>query len=395
MGRLLYDREENLRAVPVGVLVFLVIIGVITAAVQVKNRAENVVVKITHVFKADKPEVKMKKKKVEQKIEKATATKTLNNKKSGEKKRVRKAHAAKAAKVDVKNESTKSASVKPVEKEKSSMKKSAQAKPAAEKPVAKTQAIEKIAAKKPAQGKQSEKVVQEKKVPKKKTARISVIADVPMWQTGTKRMATLKITDKEYSKCYRERFNEGTKKPAEFYSWRVSNIMGKMLKNCYELFDMKAVAVVDGKKFYDLGDGTQLTEDYLESRYSSTVIVCEDPASDFGEKADSFGIPSNDFSVRYYMFHNTRNYFYGRVEEAVSCLISQGRLNEDDKLKENIEVVGTVFNMEKKNGAFGVFVPSAVFFHDPASGTDSEIKVPASCLDNYGDVKLLKAANMM
>lgn len=51
-GRVVYDRDGNLRAVPVGIMVVALAIAVMAIVVQVKKPTEQAVVKVTHLFKA-------------------------------------------------------------------------------------------------------------------------------------------------------------------------------------------------------------------------------------------------------------------------------------------------------------------------------------------------------
>jgi hypothetical protein len=221
----------------------------------------------------------------------------------------------------------------------------------------------------------------------------SALLKVSRLAASGKKLDSVKIASNDYTKIYRERFSSGSKNPANLYRWRVSTQYGASMRDCYMLFDMKAVAVTKDGKYYDLNDFTQLSEDYLNNSYSSTIIVCENPERDFGDKIRSFGLSGKGVSVRYYMYDHIRNYFYNRVEHAVQCCEGNGSIVSDQDVKERIDVVGVVFRMEKDKGCFGVFVPTRIYFQDRESA--QEIILPESCFSADTDVQLLRQKGLI
>ncbi|MBW1854368.1 MAG: hypothetical protein JRJ00_06755, partial [Deltaproteobacteria bacterium] len=170
-------------------------------------------------------------------------------------------------------------------------------------------------------------------------SRLTAMADASKWPGDKEKMESLKISDEEYTRLYRARFASGMREAETQYRWRVSNRYRLKLKDCYTLFDMKTVAVTEDGQYYDLSDHSQLTEDYLNNNYSSTVILCENPEVDFGGNIKELGLTAKDLTVRYYMYKHTRNYFYNRVENAVACCLQQGKILSEKNWQERIDVM--------------------------------------------------------
>ena len=234
----------------------------------------------------------------------------------------------------------------------------------------------------------------DKKQAKNPSNRLTSIVEASKWSGAKKRMDSLKLPADSYAKLYRARLASGAKVPATQYRWRVSNHSGLKLRDCYNLFDMKAVAVTRNGHFYDLSDLTRLTEEYLNKNYSSTVILCENPEDDFGGQIEKLGIRTSELIVRYYMYDHTSNYFYNRVEKAISCCQVQGNIPSGKDAKDLIDVVGSVYKVKKDGGAFGIFVPTAVYLQNSAGPAD-KFSVSCSCFENEEDVKMLRANNLI
>lgn len=485
LGKFFLDKEGNLKEVPVGITAVLVLIILISLVVQIKEPAEETVVRVTHLFKSSPPPTESQKTKAEEK-------KKTDQKESAEEKARTDEKAVKAEKQKQAEED-----LKTIKEEIEQMKKeAAQMKREAEKTLADAKQIkeeaEKLKAelKKPLSAKdekiktlknklagkenslkeaerksleqkakleeaeeklqkselklknttiqlakieeegknkilketlEKSKEVKEKAVDvkdKSETVRdeatifkksadnvkekskevkshLTAIAENSKWPGAKEKMASLKISDEEYTKLYQARFASGAEEPDRRYRWRVSNRYRLKLKDCYTLFDMKAVALTEDGRYYDLSDYSQLTEDYLNKNYSSTVIMCENPEVDFGGDIKELGLRTKDLTVRYYMYNHTRNYFYHRVEQAVACCLRQGKIPREKNWQERIDVVGNVYKIKKESGGFGVFIPTSVYYRRLNSSIAEEIRISPACFENEEDVKILKAKNLL
>lgn len=205
------------------------------------------------------------------------------------------------------------------------------------------------------------------------------------------RVDAVRVAARDYAAMYRDRFQAGKSEPGVLYRWRVANRYRLNLSTCYRLFDMKAVALTWDGRYFDLDDASLLTEDYLEKRFSGTVIVCEHPARDFPDQLERLRLAPASVTVRYYMYPRIRNYFYSRVEQAVRCCLDSGGGSVDP---ETIDVVGGVFKIEKEGGRFGVFVPTAVYVRT-GTGEPRSIEVPPGCFDGAPDVAMLRKKGLL
>ncbi len=467
-GKIFFDSDGNLKAGTVGVSAVIAFILLIAMAVQIKKPAEQAVVKVTHLFKAD-PRVNNKqdgaeKQKSDQNIGKqpeksekqeetkkaqevlprgheeekelmavkeeirkmkeetagikAEAEETLEEarKIKDEAQKMKEYVRSKLARKDKKTEKLKNklamqgASLKQAERKNTTQQeklareeeKLPKAETKMHEPDKSVEVKEKadFTLKKSVEVKdETVKFSQTSNKVKEKTRKpgksLTAITDARAFSSSDRRMDSIKLLPENYTKIYRARFASSKKKPALLYRWRISNQYRLKLKDCYSLFDMKAVAVTKNGQYYDLSDNTQITEDYLDRNYSSTVIICENPEFDFGDQIEKTGIRTEGLKVRYYMYNHTKNYFYNRVEQAVSCCQAAGKLPSGEEIKELIDVVGTVFKLKKTGGAFGVFVPTSVYYKKPGSGSAEEISVPAECFEEEMDVKLLKAKGLL
>ena len=162
------------------------------------------------------------------------------------------------------------------------------------------------------------------------------------------------------------------------------------LRNAFSLFQMKAVAVVDNRRFYDLSDGSRLPEASLED-FSTTVFRVQQPWQKWGDALSAAGIrQSETIEVRYYMYDFIKNAIYERAEQAFIYCRQMG-LIEMDTSPSSIDILGRAFVIKKRGGGqFAVFVPIAL---DTESG--QTIAIDPACFRNQGDVNTLLAAGLL
>ena len=187
---------------------------------------------------------------------------------------------------------------------------------------------------------------------------------------------------------------------ALFHSWRIAGKGGKgeektplrveNLRNTYDLFQMKPVAVIRGNAFLDLSDGTRVPEKSLEE-YSSTVFLVDRPWDKWGKALTAAGIRHGDrFEVRYYMYDFIKTAIYARVNQAFSWCSDTGLIPEDLPAGA-VDVLGRAYVINRQGGGrFGVFVPVSL---DTKAGRT--VAVDPACFSGQPDVETLREAGIL
>ena len=185
-----------------------------------------------------------------------------------------------------------------------------------------------------------------------------------------------------------------------FHSWRIAGKEGKgkektplrveNLRNTYDLFQMKPVAVIRGNAFLDLSDGTRVPEKSLEE-YSTTVFLVDWPWDKWGKALASAGIRRGDrFEVRYYMYDFIKDAIYARVNQAFSWCSETG-LIPGDLPADAVDVLGRAYVINRQGGGrFGVFVPVSLDTKDGRT-----VAVDPACFQGQPDVETLREAGVL
>ncbi|MBC8466787.1 MAG: hypothetical protein H8D55_03000 [Deltaproteobacteria bacterium] len=185
-----------------------------------------------------------------------------------------------------------------------------------------------------------------------------------------------------------------------FHSWRIAGKGGKgeektplrveNLRNTYDLFQMKPVAVIRGNAFLDLSDGTRVPEKSLEE-YSSTVFLVDRPWDKWSKALSAAGIRRGDrFEVRYYMYDFIRDAIYARVNQAFSWCSDTGLIPGDLPAGE-VDVLGRAYVINRQGGGrFGVFVPVSLDTKDGRT-----VAVDPACFRGQPDVETLREAGVL
>ena len=187
---------------------------------------------------------------------------------------------------------------------------------------------------------------------------------------------------------------------ALFHSWRTAGKEGKgkektplrveNLRNTYDLFQMKPVAVIRGNAFLDLSDGTRVAEKSLDE-YSTTVFLVDRPWDKWGKALSAAGIRKGDrFEVRYYMYDFIKEAIYARVNQAFSWCSDTG-LIPGDLPAGSVDVLGRAYVINRQGGGrFGVFVPVALDTKDGRT-----VAVDPACFSGQPDVETLREAGVL
>jgi len=187
---------------------------------------------------------------------------------------------------------------------------------------------------------------------------------------------------------------------ALFHSWRVAGkerkgkektpLRVENLRNTYDLFQMKPVAVIRGNAFLDLSDGTRVAEKSLEE-YSTTVFLVDRPWDKWGKALASAGIRRGDrFEVRYYMYDFIKDAIYARVNQAFSWCSETG-LIPGDLPAGAVDVLGRAYVINRQGGGrFGVFVPVSLDTKDGRT-----VAVDPVCFRGQADVETLREAGVL
>ena len=185
-----------------------------------------------------------------------------------------------------------------------------------------------------------------------------------------------------------------------FHSWRIAGkerkgkektpLRVENLRNTYDLFQMKPVAVIRGNAFLDLSDGTRVPEKSLEE-YSTTVFLVDWPWDKWGKALASAGIRRGDrFEVRYYMYDFIKDAIYARVNQAFSWCSETG-LIPGDLPADAVDVLGRAYVINRQGGGrFGVFVPVSLDTKDGRT-----VAVDPACFRGQPDVETLREAGVL
>ena len=161
------------------------------------------------------------------------------------------------------------------------------------------------------------------------------------------------------------------------------------LENVYKLFQMKVVALVDGKPYADLSDGSRIAPASLDV-YSSTCFVVSNPFEKFNDTLVKAGLRGKRVEVRYYMYDSVRNSIYARANLAVTCCREKG-LIPADTASSSVDLLGRSYAIRKKGGGgFGVFVPTRI---DLPGGRS--VTVDPSCFKGSQDIDHLVSAGLL
>ncbi len=162
------------------------------------------------------------------------------------------------------------------------------------------------------------------------------------------------------------------------------------LRNAFSLFQMKAVAVVDNRRYFDLSDGSRLSAESLED-FSATVFRVEQPWQKWGDALSAAGIrQSASIEIRYYMYDSIKNAIYERAEQAFVYSKQKGLIDINTP-PSGVDILGRAFVIKKQGGGkFAVFVP--IRLHTDSGQT---IGIDPACFRNQGDVNALMAAGLL
>ena len=187
---------------------------------------------------------------------------------------------------------------------------------------------------------------------------------------------------------------------ALFHSWQMAGKKGKgdqkpplrveNLRNTFDLFQMKPVAVIRGKTFFDLTDGTRVAEKAL-AEYSTTVFLVDRPWDKWGKALAAAGIRQGDqFEVRYYMYDFIKDAIYSRANQAFSWCRERGLVPADIPASAT-DILGRAYVINRQGGGrFGVFVPVSLNTKDGRS-----VVVDPACFRGQADVDALRKAGVL
>ena len=185
-----------------------------------------------------------------------------------------------------------------------------------------------------------------------------------------------------------------------FHSWRTTGNKaqnkGKIplrvenLRNTFELFQMKPIAVIKGHSFLDLTDGTRVAEKAL-SEYSTTVFIVDRPWDKWNEVLAAAGVRRGDrVEVRYYMYDFVKNAIYARVNQAFSWCKTRGLIKTDSPAA-GVDVLGRAYVIKHKGGGrFGVFIPVSLDTRDGHT-----VNIDPICFRGQPDVEALRGAGLL
>jgi hypothetical protein len=185
-----------------------------------------------------------------------------------------------------------------------------------------------------------------------------------------------------------------------FHSWRMAGKKGKgkeklplrveNLRDSYELFQMKPVAVIRGNLFFDLTDGTRVAEKSL-AEYSGTVFRVDRPWDKWGKALAAAGIrPGENCEVRYYMYDFIKEAIYARVNQAFLWCRKTGLISETLP-PDSVDILGRAYVINRRGGGrFGVFVPVSLDTRD-----GRRIVVNPDCFQGQADVEALHQAGLL
>jgi len=403
MKALFKHSSGRLKTSRIAFLVFFVLLVCLSFAYKMGKSADKVLVKIEHVFEAEKKEEKLKEpiagvnktleypvpdekseiKQESQKISHAEPKEKPAPMKAGKQAPVRVAQP-----VEYKVDNS-------VQKPGSKIKTEPKAKPQSEKkPVPKIIA-EHMANHTPVENQAFEKVDNNKpKTPEKDQVRFTMAQALKVdlnkesMKTKNEKQETLKLSSKEYFEVYKQWQEQGgtLDKEKALVSLRILN-----LENVYDLFQMKAVVIKEGVPHTDLEDNSRVANASL-SEFSSTCFVVSNPWGKWGHALKEAGFREKDnIEVWYYTYEFVRNSIYARALKAFEWSVEKQNLPKDTD-PSTADVLGTVYAVNKDGGgSFGVFVPKRIDFKSKLS-VDID---PLACFKGQKDIEALNRAGLL
>jgi len=187
---------------------------------------------------------------------------------------------------------------------------------------------------------------------------------------------------------------------ALFNSWRASGngekesekipLRVQNLRESYELFQMKVIAVIRGDTFLDLSDGTRVAGPSL-AEYSTTLFRVDRPWDQWGNALSSAGIRRNErVEIRYYMYDFVKAAIYARVARAVAWCREKGLIAKDLPAS-SVDVLGKAYAINRQGGGrFGVFVPVSLDTRDGRT-----VSIDPACFRGQADVAALQVAGLL
>ncbi|MCP3872061.1 MAG: hypothetical protein GY699_02760 [Desulfobacteraceae bacterium] len=332
-------------------LVFIVMLVCLSLVYKMGKSADKAIVKIEHVFKAQKKEVRQLAETTEPPVKYPAPEKKAENR-----------HPVK------KNENIK------VKKDLQPEKKVASTSPSGsttEKTVRKNQRVK-------------EKVNISPEPAEKKQIKFTMAQDL----STKKKDKTLHLASKDYFEVYKhwQAQGETMDKGKTLVGVRILN-----LENVYDLFQMKPVAVKEDVPHTDLEDNSRVASASL-SEFSSTCFVVTNPWEKWEHALKQAGFSKkNNIAVRYYTYDFVRNSIYARALKAFEWSVEKQNL-PDDTDPSTADVLGVVYAVNKNGGgSFGVFVPKQVDFNSNLS-----VKIdPMACFKGQKDIETLNRAGIL
>ena len=131
------------------------------------------------------------------------------------------------------------------------------------------------------------------------------------------------------------------------------------LRKAFSLFQMKAVAVVGNRRFFDLSDGSRLPEASLDD-FSTTVFRVQQPWQKWGDALTAAGIrQSETIEIRYYMYDFIKNAIYERAEQAFAFCRQKGLIDMDTPHRVLISSAGPLLSKSRAADSSPCSYPSA------------------------------------
>ncbi len=217
---------------------------------------------------------------------------------------------------------------------------------------------------------------------------VNVDLDKEVIKAGNENQAALNLPSKAYFEMYTQWKRQGETMDGKktLVGLRILD-----LEKVYDLFQMKAVAVKEGEPHTDLEDNSRVARASL-SEFSSTCFIVTSPWEKWGDALRSNGFREKDsIEVRYYTYEFVRNSIYARALKAFAWSVRQLNLPKDTDPSQ-ADVLGRVYAINREGGgSFGVFVPLQVDFQ---SGESVKIN-PVLCFEGQKDIQVLNSAGLL
>ena len=193
------------------------------------------------------------------------------------------------------------------------------------------------------------------------------------------------VSPERYIELFKNWQKAGNGGKSEKIPLRVEN-----LKTAYRLFQMKPVALVDNRMYYDLTDGTRISPAVLAD-YSTTVFKVERPRELWGNALSQAGIRETDrVEVRYYMYEFIKKAIYTRTFQAFKWCMDKGLIDAGTQ-PGDVDVLGRAYIIEKQGGGrFGVFLPVAL-----STRNGRAVSIDPACFRGQADIETLQAAGLV